>query len=142
MSADVKLDTRRLDQLRAEIEPRAMALLDLAAFNIQAGAMLGARVDTGAMRASIYVEGASGGKGYDQALSAANSAAAARGRKVYGAPRVQARGKFERVIGVAVAAARRLRADVVGHHARVVRPCAEGPGTWVRSARCRRSGTS
>ncbi len=95
----IELDTRVLDLMAAELEPRAQALLDLGAFNIQAAAMLGARVDTGAMRSSIYVAGASG-QASEYGDRAAAAAALRPGAKF--ADEVQPADRWERVIGVAV----------------------------------------
>lgn len=56
MSVVVKIDLTRLNELRAELKPRAQEILAESAFNIQGGAQSRAPVDTGALRSSIMAE--------------------------------------------------------------------------------------
>lgn len=51
--AAVHLDMRRLQQLQAELEPRAQQLLDKVTFDVEADAKQFAPVDTGALKNSI-----------------------------------------------------------------------------------------
>lgn len=56
MSVVTKLDVTRLNELRAELKPRAEEILAETAFSIQGEAQLRAAVDTGAMRSSLEAE--------------------------------------------------------------------------------------
>lgn len=66
--------------LLKELGPRADKILDKSAFDIEMTAKGLALVDTGAMRASIYVEGSEGMGGYGAASSDAKAAAKIPGR--------------------------------------------------------------
>lgn len=56
IGADVRLSTPQLDRLRKRLEPELSKAVRAIAFAIEAEAKVRAAVDTGAMRASIYVE--------------------------------------------------------------------------------------
>lgn len=56
MSVVTRLELTRLSELRAELKPRAEAILAETAFAIQADAQLRAPVDTGALRSGIEAE--------------------------------------------------------------------------------------
>lgn len=92
------LQMQRLNTLEAVLEPRATAILDKTAFDVVRLAVPLAAIDTGAMRASIYVAGASGGPSYGNAAAAAQRLRP--GAQVGG--EVAPANKFERVIGAAV----------------------------------------
>lgn len=106
----VRVNKEKLDRLITELKPRADAILDKSAFDIQASAQGYALIDTGAMRASIYTKGpGGGGSGYGAALEAARKqGASTRGQhsgrynlNIQGAdiPDVE---EMQRVIGCAV----------------------------------------
>lgn len=68
----VRVNNEKLERLITELKPRADAILDKSAFDIQASAQGYALVDTGAMRASIYTKGPGGsGGGYGLATQEA-----------------------------------------------------------------------
>jgi len=94
----IALDTTRLDLLIGQLEPRAMTILDNVAFDIEASAKPYAKVDTGAMRSSIYVSGASGGTSYGNAASDAQALRPKAGL----VNEVRPANKWERIVGVAV----------------------------------------
>jgi hypothetical protein len=96
----IELNLGPLDRLIGVIPARAAAILDKAAFDVERIAKPLTAYDTGAMRNSIYVSGASGGSstGYGSAASEAES----RRPGVGLVPQVVAANKFERVVGVAV----------------------------------------
>jgi len=54
----VRLDTTRLDELTAEMEPRAEKVIEGAAYAVEGRAKTMAPVDTGALRNSINAESA------------------------------------------------------------------------------------
>jgi len=54
MSITTRLETKGIDRILRELEPKAEALIDKTAFEIQARAQNAAPVDTGALRNSIY----------------------------------------------------------------------------------------
>ena len=56
MKTVVKLDTRKLDVLIAQTDPRAQAIVSGAAFSVQGKAQALAPVDTGALKNSIHAE--------------------------------------------------------------------------------------
>lgn len=101
----VELDDTKLQMLRGQLDKRAHLILDKAAFDIERVAKMLARVDTGAMRASVYVSGSrgsSGGTPYGSATNQAASRAKARGKSVKFNGEVKARHPYERVIAPAV----------------------------------------
>lgn len=71
--SDIKLDTKKLEQLAAGIGKDCEEIMVALAFEIEAGAKSRAAVDTGAMRASIYTVTKTS-DGYGSAQSAAKSA--------------------------------------------------------------------
>jgi hypothetical protein len=94
----ITLNTARLDQLNSQLEPRAHAILDKAAFDILAFAQPLTNYDTGALRNSGYVSGASGGSTY----GAGASEAQARRPGVNIAPEESPRSRFSRIVGFSV----------------------------------------
>lgn len=96
--AQIIVNTRPLDTLIAVVPKRAHDILDKTAFDVEAVAKPLAAVDTGAMRSSVYVSGASGGSQYGQAITQAQ--ALRPGVNVF--DEVAPDGKFERIVGVAV----------------------------------------
>lgn len=101
MSRDVVItvDLGPLQDLRANLQERAHALLDKVAFDIEASAKGNAPVDTGALRSSIYVSGTSGG---GSNYSAARADAASRNEDVQFHPEEKPETPFVRIIGVSV----------------------------------------
>lgn len=94
----VTVEMGPLQKLRESLVPKAHAILDKAAFDIEASAKGNAPVDTGALRSSIYVSGTSGGAGdYSE-----NRADAASRREVDFHDEQKPGTPFERVIGVSV----------------------------------------
>jgi hypothetical protein len=71
----VKLNTKGLDKLLREVEPRARDIIDKTAFDVEARAKEFATdmkaVSTGAMRASIYTESTRGARANNTPTSAA-----------------------------------------------------------------------
>lgn len=95
----ITLNTTRLDLLRGRLAPRAAAILDKVAFDVERTAKPLTNIDTGAMRSSVYVSGGSGrGTPYSQAVSEALSLRP-EARVV---PEVQPASQWERIVGVAV----------------------------------------
>ena len=94
----ITLDTSKLDKLMSAIPGRAETVLDKIAFDVEAKAKPLTNLDTGAMRSSIYVSGASGGGDYGAA--AADAMGRRQGVKV--ADEVTANKALERVVGVGV----------------------------------------
>lgn len=81
VTVTVKVNTARLEQLLKMLRPKADMILDKCAFDIEATAKGLAPVDTGALRASIYVAGASGRQGgVSSAQGAARRAGLNKGR--------------------------------------------------------------
>lgn len=99
----VTVETGRLLELGRKIQKKAHALLDKTAFDIEATAKSLAAVDTGAMRSSVYVSGASGGSNYEQRRAEAAGKAAGGGKQVEFNPEIRARNPYERVIAPSVA---------------------------------------
>ena len=52
----VKLDTRKLDQLISQVDPRAVAIVKGGAFSVEGKAKTLAPVDTGALKNSLHTE--------------------------------------------------------------------------------------
>ena len=104
LSADyvIFVDTTKLHTLSAQLQIRAFSILDKVAFDIEGSAKLLAPVDTGALRASIYVSGASGETGYSAAIAEAKSQAAQRGKKVKFHDNHPPDKPLQRIIAVAV----------------------------------------
>ena len=105
--ATIRVNTAKLDLLTGSLRPRANFLLDKAAFDIEANAKPRTAYDTGALRSSLYVSGASGGGDYSQAASDAIAKAASGGkqtapRTINVMPEVKPRGDMQRVIGASV----------------------------------------
>lgn len=94
----ITLNTVRLDQLKSQLEPRAHAILDKAAFSILAFAQPLTNYDTGALRNSGYVNGGSGGSTYGSGASEAQ----ARRPGVNVLDEEKPTNRFERVIGFSV----------------------------------------
>jgi len=94
----IVLNLAPLDALIGTVPGRAMDVLDKAAFDVEAFAKPLTNIDTGAMRNSIYVSGASGGSQYGEAVGEAS------GRRpgVGLVDEIKPNGKFERIVGVAV----------------------------------------
>lgn len=88
-----------LKKLRESLQSKAHAILDKAAFDIEAGAKGNAPVDTGALRSSIYVSGADGG---GSNYSASRGDAASRREAVEFHPEQRPGTPFERIVGVGV----------------------------------------
>lgn len=114
----ITVELGALKQLRAELQEKAHAILDKAAFDIEASAKGNAPVDTGALRSSIYVSGTHGG-GSDYSANQAeassrNSAVQLHGEQAPSTP-------YERIIGVGVVYA--LIVEVV--HRAFLRPAVE-----------------
>jgi hypothetical protein len=106
----VVVDTSALLTLKQSLQPKAHAILDKAAFDIEATAKTLAPVDTGALRASIYTSGASRGSSYAQAVAAAKGKIGTTGRrsgrrleKLDFSSEIHARHPFERIIAPSVA---------------------------------------
>src|SRR3990172_10347244 len=73
-NVQIVLDTTRLDLLMGTQEQRAMTILDKIAFDVLRTAQPLTAFDTGAMRSSGYVSGASGGgASYSAGASQADS---------------------------------------------------------------------
>ena len=98
----IVLDTHKLKLVALGVLPKAMLILDKAAFDVEGIAKTLATVLTGAMRASIYVSGASGGSNYRARLSEATSKASSKGVSVDFHKEVKPDGKMERIVGVGV----------------------------------------
>jgi len=96
----ITLNAAPLDQLIGEIPERAETILDKIAFDIERTAKPLTAYDTGAMRNSIYVSGASGNSGTD--YSEATSEARARRPRAMIIDEVKSNGRFERVVGASV----------------------------------------
>lgn len=92
------LDTARLDALDAGLERRALDVLDKIAFDVLRNAQPRTAYDTGALRNSGYVSGASGGSTYGPASSEAQSRRP--GAQIM--DEVTASNKFERVVAFSV----------------------------------------
>ena len=73
ITVTVKVNTARLEALLKQLHPKADMILDKCAFDIEATAKGLAPVDTGALRASIYVA-APGKSGQGRGQSAQNAA--------------------------------------------------------------------
>lgn len=70
----IALDTVRLDRMQEELAKKAGDILDKIAFDVESDAKPRTAIDTGAMRSSGYVSGASrGGSSYDRGVSEAES---------------------------------------------------------------------
>lgn len=95
----IELDTSRLDQMIREIPERADMVLDKIAFDVERVAKPLTNVETGALRNSIYVSGASGG---GTSYAGASSEAKALRPKAGIVPEVRPSKRFERVIGASV----------------------------------------
>lgn len=93
------VDMTKLHLMKAGIGPKAHAILDKAAFDIEAIAKELAAVLTGAMKSSIYVSGSSGGRSN---YGERKSDAAARNPDATFFDEVKPSGKFERIIGASV----------------------------------------
>jgi hypothetical protein len=100
----VEVELGPLLKLEKAVQERAHALLDKMAFDIEETAKTLAKVDTGAMRSSIYVSGASkgGGSGYSAAVAEAKGRAASRGKTVEFHDEIRPSSPFERIIAPSV----------------------------------------
>lgn len=98
----VVVETGTLIYMKASAREKAMKVLDKAAFDIEAAAKSMAPVDTGALRSSIYVSGASGGSNYGARVAEASGKAATRGKKVKFTGEIGPRNTLERVIAPSV----------------------------------------
>lgn len=98
-NVQIVLDTTRLDLLTGALETRAMAVLDKIAFDVLRTAQPLTAIDTGAMRSSGYVSGASGG---GASYSAGASEAQGRRPGVVILDEIEPRNKFERIVGFSV----------------------------------------
>lgn len=99
----IDLDTSKIDKmLGGVLEVKANRILDKAAFSIEAIAKTLAAVDTGAMRASVYVSGASGGSNYAKRKAEAMSKAASHGETREFHKEVSPTKRLERIIGASV----------------------------------------
>ena len=100
----VEVEMGPLLKLEKAVPERAHALLDKTAFDIESSAKTLAAVDTGAMRSSIYVSGASkgAGSGYGAAVSEAKGKAASRGKKIAFNEEIRPASPFERIIAPSV----------------------------------------
>lgn len=96
--AMVQVDIARLDFLIDQVEPRANALLDKAAFDIERTAKPMTAFRTGAMRTSGYVSGVASGSTYN--IGAAQASTLRPGVNIL--EEVTPDGPFERVIGFSV----------------------------------------
>ncbi len=96
----ITLDTRRLDEIQGNLRPRAMAVLDKIALDVLHTAQPETNFDTGALRNSGYVSGASGGGGSTFGAGAAEAQARRPGVTVL--DEVTPRGPFERIVGFSV----------------------------------------
>lgn len=96
--ARIELNTTVLDALHGFLPERADAILDKIAFDVLGGAQRRANVETGAMRASGYVSGTSGGGTYQQSVADARS----RRPKTTTVHEVKPEKSHERVVGFSV----------------------------------------
>ena len=96
---EIVVDLGPLKQLRESLQPKAHAILDKAAFDIEASAKGNAPVDTGALRSSIYTSGTNGG-GSNYSASRADASSRREGVEFH--PEQMPGRPFERVIGVSV----------------------------------------
>lgn len=95
----ITLELGKLERLIDETPRRAHAVLDKAAFDVKRTAQPMTAFDTGAMRNSIYVSGASG-KGSDYGGAVGEALTRRPTAKIL--DEVQPNNEFERVVGVAV----------------------------------------
>ena len=98
----ISLKMNKLIELESTLGTRVSVLLDKGAFDVEAAAKRNAPVDTGALRASIYVSGASRGGNYSARVSEANGKAQTRGRTIKHGGEIKAQGKFIRIVGPSV----------------------------------------
>jgi len=98
----IMVDMHKLHMIEAGLLPKAVIILDKAAFDVEGIAKTLATVLTGAMRASIYVSGASGGGNYNARKSEAISKASSGGVTVEFHDEIKPEGKMERIVGVGV----------------------------------------
>jgi hypothetical protein len=100
---EVKFTRGPLTRLTERTAKRAKLLMDKAAFDVAANAVRKVRVDTGATKASIYVEGVKGSNSRTYDVTRAKSAqiAAASGRRpnMWYTEMVSANGEWERIVG-------------------------------------------
>jgi len=94
----ITLNTARLDSLTGSLAERAMTILDKIAFDVLRNAQPRTAVDTGAMRSSGYVSGASGGSTFSSGASEAQS----RRPKAKILDEVTPKKQFERIVGFSV----------------------------------------
>lgn len=99
----IRLNKDGFKLLRAETKPKVLRLLDKIAFEIAASAIRKVRVDTGATKASIYVEGASGNNKKNwattQARSKAIAEASGKRQDIWYTPPPTVDDEFTRIIG-------------------------------------------
>lgn len=82
ITVTTRVNTAKLEMLLRQLKPRADQILDKSAFDIEMTAKALAPVDTGALRASIYVAGPGrmgGGAGFGKAVQSARTAGHNRG---------------------------------------------------------------
>ena len=97
----IELNMDKLLMIQKGLEPKANMVLDKVAFDVEGIAKTLAPVLTGALRASIYVSGASGGSNYSSRASEAKSKAASKGKTIELLDEIKAE-KMERIVGVGV----------------------------------------
>lgn len=97
-SVSIKLETVTLDRLMGVVFPRAHAILDKASFDVERIAKPLSNIDTGAMRSSGYVSGASSGSTFRGGAEQARSLRS----DVNIMPEERPTNEFERIVGFSV----------------------------------------
>lgn len=101
-NTQIIVNTNKIDTMLFSIKQKAAALLDKVAFDIEGMAKVLAPVDTGALRASIYVSGSSRGNSYRPNKAKAKGLASTKGKEIKFFPIINPEVTWQRIVAVSV----------------------------------------